>query len=358
VDERGARAGVVGLSRGLDLARAWEAVGGKVHAVLDLNSEKARSVAAQYGAKAFDDYEALLDSDVDAVIIASPSAFHADQAIRALDRGKHVLSEVIACHSTREATALVRAARQSDASYMLAENFLYLDEVELVKRLHHEGRFGAVYYAEGDYLQDCRDLWYEEDGGLSWRGRGGLGVYCTHSLGPLLHVLDDRVARVSALAVPGGQFDPQVTFPTMHLMDLTTAKGVTLRLRIDHVSPRPHQWCYFALQGTRGSYEAWRGFGDESKIWFEGEHQPASSGSAGEWGALSDYAERYVPDLLADPIGPDLRMMRQFLSVVREEGAPQIDVFRAMDFTLPGILSAESAAADGVPQDVPDPRRW
>lgn len=149
---------------------------------------------------------------------------------------------------------------------MMAENYRFLDEIELVKRLNDDRRFGDPYYAAGEYLHDCRDLYTDDAGRLTWRGQGLLGVYCTHSLGPLLYILDDRVATVSALAVPGGKFDPRVTSPTMHLLQMVTDRGVTLRVRVDHVSPRPHQMAYYDLQGTKGAYEAWRGLGDASKI--------------------------------------------------------------------------------------------
>ena len=167
-------------------------------------------VAAEFGATAFTDYDAFLASGIDAVVIASPLPYHARQAIAALDAGVHVLSEVTACHTMEDAIALAAAAERSSARYMMAENYRFLDEVELLKRIHDDGRFGDVYYGEGEYLHDCRDLWYTETGELTWRGKGFLGVYCTHSLGPLLYITGDRVKSVSAMIVPGGKFDPNV----------------------------------------------------------------------------------------------------------------------------------------------------
>ena len=41
----------------------------------------------------------------------------------------------------------------------------------------------------------------------------------------------------------------------------------------------------------------------------------------------------------------------------RERPAP-IDVYRALDYTLPCLAAAESAAAGGAPVPVPDPREW
>ena len=361
------RFGVIGMGRGQSFMRICNVVGGaKVTALFDIDVERAERTASAIGAQAFGSIEAFLDGPIDAVVIASPLQYHAQQAIQALNAGKHVLSEVTACHTMADAHALVAAAKASDAVYMLSENYCYRDEVELVKRINDAGRFGDVYYGEGEYLHDCSDLWYNGDGSLTWRGKGLLSVYCTHSLGPLIYITGDRVTRVSALAVPGGKFDPQVQHPTMHLMQMETDNDRIFRVRVDHVSPRPHQMAYYALQGTHGSYEAWRGFGDASKIWLDDEHEPSVVSAGTNWHALSEYAPLYTPDRLAAP--PEARqgghgtseywLLQEFLQACHGERPSPIDVYTALDYTLPGICAVESAAGHGAPIVVPDPRDW
>ncbi|MDQ3855455.1 MAG: Gfo/Idh/MocA family oxidoreductase [Chloroflexota bacterium] len=361
------RFGVIGLNRGLSFLRVCQAVGGAtVTALYDVDVERARQLAEGPGAQVFDSLEAFLSAEIDAVVVASPVPFHAGQAAAALRAGKHVLSEVTAAVTLDEARELVEAQRAGNAVYMLAENYQYLDEVELLKRMVDAGRFGGVYYGEGEYLHDCRELWYDEAGRLTWRGRGGLGVYCTHSLGPLLYITRERVESVSALAVPGGKYDPAVTVPTMHLMQMVTDRGTVLRVRVDHVSPRPHQMAYYALQGTAGSYEAWRGFGDRSKVWLADEHGPSLFESPAQWHPLDAQSPRYIPDRLAAP--PEARsgghgtseywLIRDFLSAVRGEAHVAIDLHRGLDYTLPGICALESAARGGAPVAVPDTRAW
>jgi predicted dehydrogenase len=359
------RFGVIGLRRGQSFVRVCQAVGGaKVTALYDIDAERVIRVAEEIGARPFTELEQFLNADIDAVVIASPVPFHVEQAVAALKAGKHVLSEVTACQSVAEGAALVEAAQESSGLYMMAENYRYLDEVELLKRLHDDGRFGQLYYGAGEYLHDCRDLWYDEGGNLTWRGRGLLGVYCTHSLGPLLYITGDRVERVSALAAPGGFFDTRVPNPTMHLMQMVTTGGVTLRVRVDHVSPRPHQMAYYALQGTAGAAESWRGGGDASKAWFADEHEPSTVSGGAEWHALAEQAARYIPDRLAAP--PEARhgghgtseywLLRDFLAAIHGEIAVPIDIYRALDYTLPGVLAVSSAAAGGAPETAPDPR--
>lgn len=360
------RFGVIGLRRGQSFVRLCKSVGGcDVTALFDIDGDRAAEVAAEIGATPFTDLHQFLDSGVDAVVIASPLPYHAQQAVAALNAGKHVLSEVTACHTLEDARALVEAAERSSAIYMMAENYRYLDEVELLKRIQEAGRFGDLYFGEGEYLHDCKDLWYTETGELTWRGKGHLGAYCTHSLGPLLYITGDRVKSVGALSVPGGKFDPMVANPTMHLMQMVTDRGIILRVRVDHVSPRPHQMAYYALQGTKGSFESWRGHGDESKIWLEDVHEPSRvSGEGAVWHSLADLGPDYIPERLAAP--PEARhgghgtseywLLHEFLAATRGERPSPIDVHRALDFTIPGILAIASANAGGTPQYVPNSR--
>ncbi|MEZ4505731.1 MAG: Gfo/Idh/MocA family oxidoreductase [Thermomicrobiales bacterium] len=360
------RFGVVGLRRGASFVRVCSAAtGATVSALYDINAEAVGTAAAEIGARPFSDYEAFLNSDIDAVVIASPLAFHAGQAAQALRAGKHVLSEVTACLDLAQAAELVAAARESSAVYMMAENYRYLDEVELLKRLADDGRFGDLYFLEGEYLHDCKDLWFDRDGNLTWRGRGELGVYCTHSLGPLLYITGERVDTVSCVEVPGGKFREDIQNPTMHLMQMVTDKGTVFRVRVDHVSPRPHQMAYYSVQGARGSFESWRGHGDTSKLWLEDEHEPSRvSGEGAQWHATGPYAERYIPERLAVPAEASFGghgtseywMLRDFLAAVKGDISSPIDVDRAMDYTLPGIVALESARTAGTPIAVPDSR--
>ncbi len=237
----------------------------------------------------------------------------------------------------------------------------------MIKRLVDAGRFGEVYYGEGDYVHDCRELFYTADGSLTWRGRGELSVYITHGLGPLLYILGDRVTQVSAVAVPGGKFDPRIAFPTMHLLHMTTAAGRTLRARVDYVSPRPHaSTTFFALQGTRGSYESVRGFGDQAKIWLEDEHGPSGFNPPAQWHSLEEQSARYLGDRRAVEVPKvtgghgmtEYWMLRDFLAAVRGERTSPIDLYTALDYTLPGIYAIESAHRQGAPVTVDDPRQW
>jgi predicted dehydrogenase len=104
---------------------------------------------------ACESYTQLLDN-VDAVIIASPQHYHVPQAVRALEAGVHVLSEVPAAVSIEQAQALVAAVRGSSAVYMLAENYCYKRNNLIVNAMVRAGVFGTIYFAEGEYLHEMK----------------------------------------------------------------------------------------------------------------------------------------------------------------------------------------------------------
>lgn len=89
------RLAVVGAgARGQVHAKAWNAEGGIVRAVSDVDASRADEMASTYGAEHEPDWESMMRrDDVDVVSVCVPAAFHAPVALAALRAGKHVLCE-------------------------------------------------------------------------------------------------------------------------------------------------------------------------------------------------------------------------------------------------------------------------
>ena len=65
-------------------------------AVYSRKQETGDAFAKKHGIpNIFTDYEAFLNSDLDAVYVASPNGVHCRQTIQALEHGKHVLCEKV-----------------------------------------------------------------------------------------------------------------------------------------------------------------------------------------------------------------------------------------------------------------------
>ncbi|MCC9074987.1 Gfo/Idh/MocA family oxidoreductase [Litorilinea aerophila] len=368
----GAGGNQVGSARGLSHARHLATLdAGQIVAVCDRVAEAAEQAAGRLGAVAYTDYDRFLRHGLDVVILATPDVLHAQQAVEALQRGIAVLSEVPAATTVEDGRRLAQAVHRSGGFYMLLENYGYRDEIELIRRLVQAGKLGDVYFGEGEYLHDCRGLNRFPDGSLTWRGQYFSGyVYIWHSLRPLLYILDDRTTRVTAMmTMQPGRLEADIRIPDNVVSLFQTAGGRLLKIRVDIVSPRPHLMDYYALQGTKGSFEGSRGFGDPPRIWLE-ELEPADrpgrSGPSVSWRRLADFEEEYIPDRVAAREvakrtghgGSDYWTLKAFVEAYRAGNPSPVDVFRALDCSLPGPLVLESARRGGAPVEIPDPRTF
>jgi predicted dehydrogenase len=368
----GAGGNAVGDGRGLSHARHLAALdAGQIVAVCDIVPEAAERTAARLHATPYTDFERFLRHGLDVVILATPDPLHAQQAAIALEQGVGVISEVPGATTVEDGRRLVQAYKKSGGFYMLLENYGYRDEIELIRRLVQAGKFGDVYFGEGEYLHDCRGLNRFPDGSLTWRGRAFSGyVYIWHSLRPLFYILDDRTTRVTAMmTMQPGRLEADINIPDNVVSLFQTAAGRMLKIRVDIVSPRPHIMDYYALQGTHGSFEGTRGFGDPPRLWLE-ELEPAArpgkSGPSVKWRKLADFEAEYIPDRVAARAdaaktghgGADYWTMKAFVDAFRRGDASPVDLYRALDCSLPGALALESAKQGGAPIAVPDPRTF
>src|SRR4051812_20883645 len=120
--------GATGTGRGITFIKSAASLPGVVDlvAVCDLDPENCDSWRAKGGVRVYDDYQKLLeDPEVDAVCLATPVTLHAQQAIEALNAGKHVLSEVPGAYEMQECFDLVAAVERTGLTYMLAENYCF-----------------------------------------------------------------------------------------------------------------------------------------------------------------------------------------------------------------------------------------
>jgi D-xylose 1-dehydrogenase (NADP+, D-xylono-1,5-lactone-forming) len=147
--------------------------------------------------------ELLADPDVDAVYVALPNALHVDWAIRALEAGKHVLSEKPLTRDPREAERAFDAAER--AGRILMEGFMYRHhpQTKRLAQLVRDGELGELRLLRSRFsftLDRPRDVrWDSELGGGSLLD---LGCYCTN----LMRTLAGEPERVFAerLTAPRG----------------------------------------------------------------------------------------------------------------------------------------------------------
>ena len=165
------RIGVLGAGRGLGFAAATEyAPSAEGVAFCDANEERlAKAVAAYRSYRSYTSYEKMLDSDLDAVIVASPMPLHVAHSVQALRAGKHVLSEVTAATTIEQCWELLEAVKASGRKYMFAENYCYMRPWMIILGMVKAGVFGEVYYGESDQIQEFKRGLPHPDTGYNWR---------------------------------------------------------------------------------------------------------------------------------------------------------------------------------------------
>lgn len=369
------RLGIVGLNRGNTHAvNALKAANTTLAAVCDIDREKADTRAAEYrrispetNIKVYYDYRELLnDSEIDAVIMATPIDVHTQTVIDALSAGKHVLSEVIVATTVDDIYKIGEAIEKSGKIYMMAENYCFIRPLLIVEELIRAGKLGEIYYAESDYLKDFQEYHPNFPNIGGWRQKTYFGrrghPYITHTLGPLLHIMKEKVVNVSCMA-SGHSFD-MVADNTCTLL-LQTDKGHLIRLRSSFVSPRPDSVTYYSFQGTRGCYQAPQGDADFHRVHIRGMGEPTQWHNvyefkdycSDEWKKYWNPAE-YAQNLLDNDTyelydSGAVMMLEKFASCVLDGTPVPITFSDAANWTAAGILSAESVNNGTRSIDVP-----
>jgi UDP-N-acetyl-2-amino-2-deoxyglucuronate dehydrogenase len=141
---------------------------GELVAVCDIVPEKADSLANEYKAKAYYNLDDLLRDRVEAdvVSICSPNGLHADQAIKSLNAGYHVLCEKPMAISVAECGEMIKTAEKANRRLFAIKQNRFNPPVVAVKNLLDQGRLGKLF----SFQLSCfwnRDADYYKN---SWKG--------------------------------------------------------------------------------------------------------------------------------------------------------------------------------------------
>ena len=162
------KVGLIGLGYwGPNLARVLnQSPACEFAACCDLDAQRMQRIVRQYPAvRAIDSVDALLASDIEAVVIATPISTHYELARRALDAGKHVMVEKPLAHESALARDLVRRAEQQRVTLFTGHTFIYSPPVQKVKQLIDAGELGELHYISlsrvnlGLYQKDVDVVW-------------------------------------------------------------------------------------------------------------------------------------------------------------------------------------------------------
>ncbi len=112
----------------------------------DAAAEAARKLAP--GAEIARGFEDLLAMELDGIVIATPSALHADQSIRALEAGAAVFCQKPLGRSASEAKAVVDAARANDRLLCVDLSYRFTQAMQAIREQVRTGALGRIYAAD------------------------------------------------------------------------------------------------------------------------------------------------------------------------------------------------------------------
>lgn len=143
-----------------------EIAGATLSGIADLSEERLRQLHMRYpGIKMTQDYHDLLESDIDAVVIATPVNTHHALALEALRAGKHVLVEKPLTRTSDEALSLIHEAEKNGLALMVGHTFEYNPAVLALRDVIQRGDIGEVLYVDaarlnlGQFRRDVNVVW-------------------------------------------------------------------------------------------------------------------------------------------------------------------------------------------------------
>lgn len=123
-----------------------------LYAVSDANRARAEGFASEQDCLAIDPEELYERDDVDAIVMALPPQFHAENTIRAVRNGKDVLVEKPAALTASDAERAVKAAREARRIFMVGHVLRFHPAFERLKALIDAGELGEVRYIHSHRL--------------------------------------------------------------------------------------------------------------------------------------------------------------------------------------------------------------
>lgn len=300
----------------------------------------------------YEDYDEMLDkANLDAVIVETGADVHADFCIKALEKNVNVLTDIPVVANLEEADRLWKATQKSSAMISVGANPNEQKFVVLLKEYYESGKLGKPYYLEAEYLH----WWYLTDDihealtkNGNWRKLLCPIRYCTHSLGPLLTVLDEDLRKVSCFGT-GHHANPEdyeegSNKDDMSCAQFQTESGVVVRVLRNGRCRADIQAHNYRVFGTEGYMERMVRMGNEV-IRFNSEKEEDKK--------MKEVGGEFMPPAYADNPdavghgGIDYAIEDKFFRAVANGDPAPISLKEGLAMTLPGIYAEESAKRGG-----------
>ena len=356
--------GVIGGGRGKSMIRyGREASNAELVAICDFRDDvldRMKKECGEDGISYYSDYDEFLKHDMDAVVLANYANQHAPFAIKAMKAGKHVFSEVLPVQTLKEAVELIETVEETGKVYAYGENYCFISAPYEMRKLYRQGLIGEFEYGEGEYVHNCEPIWPEITYGEPdhWRNNMYATFYCTHSIGPMIHITGLRPVKVTGFEGPKTERKVRVGSKSgsfgMELIQLENGgifKSIHGDLYVDSI--------WYSLYGSKGNMETAREIAQNGA--FDRIYIHADEYSGGYDTTKKDtYLPTRAQDEQAKSFGhgtSDFYTMYNFVRKIQgDPDADIIDVYEALDMFLPGLFAYRSVLNGGIPMEIPNLR--
>lgn len=117
--------------------------------IADLEKERGKQAAQQFGTRYYPSYEGLLETDIDGVIITAANIDHREFTEMAAAAGKHILCEKPIATTLDDAKAMEKVAGEAGIKFQMAFPCRYIPAVQRLKADYESGRLGRVLAIRG-----------------------------------------------------------------------------------------------------------------------------------------------------------------------------------------------------------------
>ncbi len=357
------RVGVLGAKRGVDMIKVLERhPDAKLVAICDKYQpllNKCYKLAEKTGSKitCYNKFDNFFNHDMDAVILANYANEHSTFAVRLLNSGRHVASEVLAVSTMAEAVKLVEAVESSGKVYSYAENYCYFRSNVEAKRLYRKGDLGEFLHGEGEYVHDCESDWPSITYGdkTHWRNNFYSTFYCTHSIGPIIFITGAKPVKVVGFETRNTENLRSIGYRgAMSGMEMIQMNNGATVKSLHGLMKREPPSIWYSIYGEKGMIESNRYDGVNNVFLFREGSEPRD----GIIYEVPPIMDNELAKSISGHAGSDFFTMHYFLEKIldRPGGEECIDVYQALDMTIPGILAYRSILNGNIPIEVPDLR--
>jgi predicted dehydrogenase len=359
--------GIVGLGFGAEFIPIYQHhPNANMYAICERSQARLDDIGDRFGiAVRYTDYEAMVnDQQIDVIHVNTPPMLHAEQSVRALSAGKHVGSTIPMALSVEDCRTIVETQRSTGLAYMMMETVIYGREFLYIKNLYEEGALGKVQFIRGSHQQDMTG-WPAYWDGLPPLYNG------THAISPTVALCRNEIEYVQCLG-SGRIFDRMLR----NYGSPFAIESTHVRFKDSDLGAEVTRHLWATARQYRESFDVYGSIRSFEWAQIEGEDHIMHLGESPERVAVPDFAERLPEEIRRFTTpgrysgtgesaerafvqggghgGSHPHLVHRLLMAALGEEEPYPNAANAANITCAGILSHESALAEGERIYLPD----